>query len=80
MRQSTEAVAWVVYTVLTVRDAGTRVCEESEWEQMMQFSSGHYKLVRAGIRNEAEAENLARTLSGFVERVPSSRLKRGGGR
>jgi hypothetical protein len=66
MRQSTEAVAWVVYQVISTRDAGTRICEQGEWEQMKHLAPTHYTLIRSGITNEAEAESLARTLSGFV--------------
>lgn len=70
MRQSNEAVAWVVYTMITGRPGETRICEQGEWEEMNRISPANYKLVRADITNEAEAENLARKLSGFVS--PSS--------
>jgi hypothetical protein len=35
---------------------------------------GHYKLVRAGITTEAEAERLARGTSGDAKRQPPRRL------
>jgi hypothetical protein len=75
MRQSTEAVAWVVYTVITGRAGDTRVCEQGEWEQMIRLAPASYKLVRAGITNEGEAENLARKLSGFVPSGVTPKLK-----
>ncbi len=75
MRQSTEAVAWVVYTMITGRDGETRICEQGEWEQMTRLAPASYKLVRGEITNEAEAENLARQLSGFVFPSVAPRFK-----
>jgi hypothetical protein len=79
MHQSKEAVAWVVYRVMTARNAGTRICEQGEWDLMKQLAPGHYSLVRAGITNEAEAESLARALSGFVSPTLAHGVKRGRG-
>jgi hypothetical protein len=40
------------------------VCEQAEWDAMGPARPGCYKLVKAGITNEAEAERLARGTSG----------------
>jgi hypothetical protein len=76
MRQSNEAVAWVVYTMITARAARARICEQGEWDQMNLLAPSNYTLVRAGITNEAEAESLARRLSGFVAPTVAPGLKR----
>ena len=66
MRQSGEPVAWVVYQMLLDKkpEAMNVVCEQGEWDAMELARPGRYKLVRAGIATEAEAERLARGTSG----------------
>jgi hypothetical protein len=66
MRNSNKPVAWVVYQMLLDKkpQALNVVCEQGEWDAMELARPGHYKLVRAGIATEAEAERLARGTSG----------------
>ena len=66
MRKSEEAVAWVVYKMIVDKkpEGMNAVCEQGEWDAMELARPGHYKLVRAGIATEAEAERLARGTSG----------------
>ena len=66
MRNSDAPVAWVVYQMLLHQkpEAMNVVCEQGEWDAMELARPGHYKLVRAGIATEAEAERLARGTSG----------------
>ena len=66
MRKSGESVAWVVYQMLLDKkpEAMNVVCEQGEWDAMELARPGRYKLVRAGIATEAEAERLARGTSG----------------
>jgi hypothetical protein len=52
-------------------ETGAAVCEQREWDRMQRESPGYQTLVRGGITNEAEAERLARTLSGFVPAPPA---------
>ena len=79
MRKSELAVAWVVYRMKTQGKGGQTgshgvVCEQAEWEAMERENPGYYTLVRAGITSESEAENLARTTSGFVATARGARL------
>jgi hypothetical protein len=37
------------------------VCEQSEWDALELARPGYHTLVRAGIANEGEAEQIART-------------------
>ena len=66
MRNSDEPMAWVVYQIILDKkpEAMNVVCEQGEWDAMELARPGHYKLVRAGIATEAEAERLARGTSG----------------
>ena len=66
MRKSGDPVAWVVYQMLLHKkpEAMNVVCEQGEWDAMELARPGRYKLVRAGIATEAEAERLARGTSG----------------
>ena len=76
MRKSEEAVAWVVYKMPVHGRAELMcaVCEQHEWDAMELAQPGHYKLVRAGITNEAEAERLARGTSGDAKHHLPRRL------
>jgi hypothetical protein len=50
------------------------VCEQGEWDAMELARPSHYKLVRAGIATEAEAERLARGTSGDAKHPLPRRL------
>jgi hypothetical protein len=66
MQKPGEPGAWVVYQTLLDKkpEAINVVCEQGDWDAMELARPGHYKLVRAGIATEAEAERLARGTSG----------------
>ena len=66
MRNSDEPMAWVVYQIILDKkpEAMNVVCEQGDWDALELARPGHYKLVRAGIATEAEAERLARGTSG----------------
>jgi hypothetical protein len=57
---------WVVYRMAIKGSAegANAVCTESEWHEMESARPGQHTLLRSGIRNEAEAERLARGTSG----------------
>jgi hypothetical protein len=76
MRKSEQAVAWVVYkmTLHNKPEGMNAVCEQGEWDAMELAQPGHYKLVRAGITSEAEAERLARGTSGDAKHHLPRRL------
>ena len=56
---------WVVYRMAVHGKLSgmSAVCEQSEWEAMELAQPGHHILIRAGITNEGEAEQLARSSS-----------------
>ena len=63
MRNTEVSRSWVVYR-MTVRGkiAGVNaVCEQAEWDAMERAQPGYHTLIRAGITNEGEAEQLARS-------------------
>ena len=66
MPNSDQPAAWVVYQVILDKkpEAANVVCEQGEWDAMELARPDRYKLVRAGIATEAEAERLARGTSG----------------
>jgi hypothetical protein len=68
---------WVVYQMTVPGNPGGRgaVCEQTEWDEMERVNPGYHTLVRSGIVNEAEAELLARSTSGFVATARSPQLK-----
>ena len=73
MPKSGDPVAWVVYQMLLHKkpEAMNVVCEQGEWDAMELARPDRYKLVRAGIATEAEAERLARGTSGDAQhRLP----------
>ena len=76
MRNSDEPMAWVVYQIILDKkpEAMNVVCEQGEWDAMELARPGHYKLVRAGIATEAEAERLARGTSGDAKHHLPRRL------
>jgi hypothetical protein len=61
MRQSNQATCWVVYERPATAKMSTMkvVCEQSEWDQLTK-DNPELTLVRSGITNEGEAEQLAR--------------------
>jgi hypothetical protein len=59
------AERWVVYLMPVRHTAGRRaVCEQAEWDAMELARPGVNTLILGGIRNEGEAERLARGTSG----------------
>ena len=62
MRLTEESMSWVVYRMtLKGKSSGFgAVCEQDEWDTMEHARPGYHTLVRAGITNEGEAEQLAR--------------------
>jgi hypothetical protein len=60
------AEAWVVYLkpMKGSQDGIRSVCEQREWEAMEKDKPGYLTLIQSGIRNEGEAERLARGSSG----------------
>jgi len=68
MKQTDEAVSWVVYK-MTVRgkqgeSEARAVCEQVEWDAMERDRPGYHALVQDNIATEGEAERLARGTSG----------------
>jgi hypothetical protein len=59
-----EPTEWVVYKAATERNLGghNAVCSQQEWDELVKTLPGVHTLIREHIRNEAEAEQLARTL------------------
>jgi hypothetical protein len=57
---------WVVYSIPTkdCPDGVRAVCMQGEWEAMDAAKPGFFTLVQGGIRNEGEAEQLARGTAG----------------
>ena len=76
MRKSAGPGAWVVYQTLLYKkpEAMNVVCEQGDWDALELARPGHYKLVRAGIATEAEAERLARGTSGDAKHHLPRRL------
>jgi hypothetical protein len=63
MRKTKESLLWVVYrmTIHGKVSEMNAVCEQGEWDAMELAQPGHHALIQAGIGNEAEAEQLARS-------------------
>ncbi len=76
MGKTLQVETWVVYkkTLHGKPDGLSAVCEQSEWDEMEQLRPGYHTLVRAGIRNEQEAETQARDGSGYVATKVGRRL------
>ena len=55
--------SWVVYrmTVHKKPNGGIAVCEQREWDAMERLQPGYHTLIEAGIANEGQAEQLARS-------------------
>jgi hypothetical protein len=69
MRQ-TKPVSWVVYeTPATAKMAAMQVvCEDAEWAKLR--ADAGYRLVKAGIPSEAEADRIARDATAGLARSP----------
>jgi hypothetical protein len=69
-----EIGSWVVYQMTLKGKPSTMnaICEQAEWDAMELDRPGHHVLIRKGITNEGQAEQLARGTSGDP-------VKRGGG-
>lgn len=64
MKDTEKHISWVVYR-MTLRGKLSgigAVCEQTEWDALEQIKPGYHILVRAGIANEGEAEQLARSI------------------
>lgn len=66
MSRETKAELWVVYkmTVWGKLPGSNAVCQQGEWDEMERGQPGHHELIREGIANESEAEQLARESPG----------------
>ena len=62
----TKGVSWVVsqLTGESKEEGHNVVCEQDEWDALKQAQPGKHRLIRSGIPNEGEAEQLARGTSG----------------
>ena len=71
MRQSTEATSWVVYETPETKRMSTMkvVCEQDEWDRLT-LDKPEFTLVRSGITNEGEAEQLARDGTAGLQNAP----------
>jgi hypothetical protein len=71
MRGSYEATTWVVYeTPATAKKSTMKVvCEQGEWDQLT-LDKPEFTLVRSGIKNEGEAEQLARDGTAGLRNAP----------
>jgi len=68
---------WVVYTFVPQgkSDAVNAVCEASEWATIQLERPGYYRLIKAGITSEAEAEILARGTAGDARKSPYAKCR-----
>lgn len=66
MRNANQAEFWTVYQIAAngKESAANAMCDQSEWAEIERLSAGRCILIRANIRNEGEAERLARGTSG----------------
>ena len=71
MRESNEATSWVVYeTPASARMSTMKVvCEQREWNRLT-LDKPELTLVRSGITNEGEAEQLARDGTAGLREAP----------
>jgi hypothetical protein len=71
MRESNEATSWVVYeTPATVKKSTMKVvCEQGEWDRLT-LDKPEFTLVRSDIKNEGEAEKLARDGTAGLRNAP----------
>jgi hypothetical protein len=67
-------ILWVVYQTIGdgKLEGRNAVCEQGEWEALQLAQPGKLKLIKARIKNEGEAERLARGTSGDpMTRLPA---------
>ena len=66
---ASEPTEWVVFRMGTVgKSIGQNaVCTRPEWDEMESARPGHNVLIRDSIKNEGEAERLARQLQTPIE-------------
>src|SRR4051794_1106703 len=65
LTMSDHVETWVVYLMTGKKTEGIKaVCEKAEWDAMEKAQPGLHHLIQGGIANEAEAELLARGVSG----------------
>lgn len=58
-----EPTEWAVYRAAAAKHGGGSViCSQGEWDEIERSTPGRHTLIRGNIRNEAEAEQLARSL------------------
>jgi hypothetical protein len=71
MRQSNNATSWVVYEIPATARMSTMkvVCEQGEWDRLT-LDKPEFTLVRSGITNEGEAEQLARDGTAGLQNAP----------
>jgi len=76
MRKVKKIVTWVVYKMnLSGAQGANVVCEQGEWDEMERARPGHHMLIREGITNEPEAEQVARESAGGTAAKVATRLK-----
>jgi len=73
----TQPLLWVVYrmTIHGKPSGMNAVCEQGEWDAMERAVPGYHTLVRAGITNEGEAEQLARSCPADDDNSQPAKLK-----
>jgi hypothetical protein len=60
-----KAATWVVYLMTVGKHGGMRaVCEQTEWNAMELARPGYHQFIQGGFTCEAEAELVARGVSG----------------
>jgi hypothetical protein len=64
MRSTKQPLSWVVYQIAPgkIPQGMKAVCEQQEWDAMQLSQTCRHTLIRAGITNEGEAEQLARSV------------------
>jgi hypothetical protein len=73
MRKTRPPAYWVIYEAAVPKkaEAVQVVCEQAEWDAMQSLEPGQYRLIKAGIATEAEADRQAR--AGTVPRLTGPR-------
>jgi hypothetical protein len=77
MAATRRTVTWVVYRkTIHGKPAGVNaVCERDEWDAMEKAQPGYHTLIKAGITNEGEAEQLARIVPDQGATVGAAEIK-----
>lgn len=75
MRKVPTIDSYVVYQVTIQGKLGgvNAVCSQQEWEDLQREQPGIHKLILAGIRSEAEAEQVARDRQALPPTPPKTR-------